>query len=48
MYSASITISPKAGHSLTGVQANFFTVSGATSVTNSTNYVIVTAVFPTT
>ena len=47
-YTATITLTPTAGHTLSGVAANFFTVSGATSVTNSANSGVVTAVFPAT
>ena len=46
VYTATITITPKTGYTLTGVSANSFTVAGATSVTNTTNSGIVTAVFP--
>ena len=46
-YTATITITPKAGYTLTGVAANFFTVSGATA-TNSINTGVVSAVFPAT
>jgi hypothetical protein len=46
VYTAWITITPKAGYTLTGVAANFFTVAGATSVTNPANSGVVTAVFP--
>jgi hypothetical protein len=45
-YTATITITPKTGYTLTGVPANFFTVAGATSVTNTTGSGIVIAVFP--
>ena len=45
-YTATITINPKLGYTLTGVPENFFTISGATSVTNSANSGIVTATFP--
>jgi len=47
-YTATITISPDANYTVTGVAANFFTVTGATSVTNSANSTTVTAVFPAT
>jgi hypothetical protein len=47
VYTATITLNPKTGYTATGV-ANFFTVDGATSVTNEANSNIVTAVFPTT
>jgi len=45
VYTATITITPKTGYTLTGVPADFFTVSGATS-TNSANSGVVTSVFP--
>ena len=48
VYTAWITITPKAGYTLTGVAADFFTVAGATSVTNPANSGVVTAVFPAT
>jgi len=44
-YTAMITLTAKAGFTLTGVAANFFTVDGATA-TNSSNSGVVTAVFP--
>jgi outer membrane protein OmpA-like peptidoglycan-associated protein len=47
-YTATITLTPTAGYSLAGVAANFFTVSGATSVTNTAGSNVVTAVFPAT
>jgi len=43
-YTATITITPKTGYTLTGVAANFFTVAGATA-TNSINSGVVAAVF---
>jgi titin len=45
-YTATITITPAAGYTLTGVPANYFTVAGATTTTNSANSGVVTAVFP--
>jgi hypothetical protein len=47
-YTATITLTAKAGRTLTGVMANFFTVSGATSVTHSVNSGVITVVFPAT
>jgi len=47
-YTATITLTPTTGYTLTGVAANLFTVSGATSDTNSANSGVVTAVFPST
>jgi hypothetical protein len=46
VYTATITLIPKTGYTLQGVAANFFTVAGAASVSNSANSGIVTAVFP--
>lgn len=48
VYTATITLTPKTGYTLTGVTQNFFTVSGATSVTNSAGSGVITAVFPST
>lgn len=45
VYTATITLTPKAGYVLTGVTENFFTVTGATA-TNSADSGVVTAVFP--
>lgn len=47
-YTATISITPKPGYTLSGVTANFFTLEGATSVSNNANSGIVTAKFPTT
>lgn len=47
-YTATITLTAKAGYKLDGVAANFFTVEGATSVSNGANSGVVTAVFPAT
>jgi hypothetical protein len=47
-YTATITLTPTSGYTLTGVTADFFTVAGATSDTNSSNSEVVTAVFPAT
>jgi len=46
VYTAWITLTPKASYTLTGVAANFFTVDGATTDTNPANSGVVTAVFP--
>lgn len=48
VYTATITLTPKVGYKLDGVAANFFTVAGATSVTNAANSGVVTIVFPAT
>lgn len=45
-YTATITLTPKVGYTLSGVAANFFTVKGATSVSNAANSGVVTAAFP--
>ncbi|BBI35559.1 S-layer homology domain-containing protein [Cohnella abietis] len=45
-YTARIALTAKPGYTFNGVSANSFTVSGATTVTNSINTGIVTAVFP--
>ena len=47
-YTATITLTPISGYTLSGVSPNFFTVAGATSVTNSADSGIITAVFPAT
>ena len=47
-YTATITLTVAAGYTLTGVSANFFTVTGATTVTHNANSGVVTAVFPAT
>jgi hypothetical protein len=46
VYTATITLTAKAGYTFEGVAANFFTVAGAASVTNETSCGVVTAVFP--
>ena len=46
-YTALIIITPRAGHTLTGVPANFFTIAGATT-TNAANSGVVIAEFPAT
>jgi hypothetical protein len=48
VYTATITLTAKAGYTLQGVAANFFTVADATSVSYAADSGIVTAVFPTT
>ncbi|MEA5038837.1 MAG: S-layer homology domain-containing protein, partial [Clostridiaceae bacterium] len=47
-YTATITLTAKAGYTLTGVAADFFTVAGADSVSNSIDSGVITAVFPAT
>lgn len=48
VYTATITLTPKSGYTLTGVAANAFTVPGATLTTNTTSSGIITAIFPAT
>jgi len=46
-YTATITLTPKAGFTLTGVAENFFTIAGTSPpATNAVNSGVVTAVFP--
>ncbi len=45
---ATITLTPATGYTLSGVAANFFTVAGANPVTNAANSGVITAVFPAT
>ena len=45
VYTATITLTVKEGYTITGVAADFFTVTGATTVTNITDSGVVTAVF---
>ena len=45
-YTATITLTTSAGYTLSGVAANFFTVTGASSVANAVSAGVVTAVFP--
>ncbi|MRN53028.1 S-layer homology domain-containing protein [Paenibacillus monticola] len=47
IYTATLTLTPKKGYTLTGVPVDFFTVTGATA-TNAANSGVVTAVFPVT
>ena len=47
-YTATITLSAKAGYTFDGVTVDFFTVAGATSVTNNADSGVVTAEFPAT
>ena len=47
-YTATITLTAASGFTLTGVTANFFTVTGATSVTHLANSGSITAEFPAT
>lgn len=44
-YTATITLTPKTGYTLTGVTADFFTVTGATSDNNDVDSGVITAVF---
>ena len=45
-YTATITLTAKPGYTFQGVPSNFFTVAGASSVSNEANSGIVTAAFP--
>jgi putative cell wall-binding protein len=45
-YTATITLSPSPEYTLTGVAADFFTVAGATTVSNIADSGVITAVFP--
>ncbi|GHV47228.1 hypothetical protein FACS1894181_00250 [Bacteroidia bacterium] len=45
-YTATITLTPKTGYTLAGVIADFFTVTGATTVANSAGSGVITAEFP--
>jgi len=47
-YTATITLTAKTGFTLQGVAANFFTVAGSSSRSNSANSGVVTAAFPAT
>ena len=47
-YTATITLAPKSGFTLTGITADTFTVAGATSVHNSVDSGVITAIFPAT
>ena len=48
VYTATITLTAKSGYTFNGTTANYFIVSDATSVTNSANTGVITAVFPAT
>jgi hypothetical protein len=45
-YTATITLTPKEGYTLEGVEADFFTVAGAASVNNAADSGVITAAFP--
>ncbi|MDN5299921.1 MAG: large repetitive protein, partial [Clostridiales bacterium] len=47
-YTATIVLTPKAGYTLSGIPANFFTVAGATAAVNNANSGVITAIFPST
>lgn len=47
-YTATITLTAKDGYTLIGVKANFFTVAGASTVSNSADSGVITAIFPAT
>ena len=46
IYTATITLTAKTGYTFNGITANYFTLSGATSVANGANSGVITAVFP--
>ncbi|MBS7525235.1 S-layer homology domain-containing protein [Fusibacter paucivorans] len=48
VYTATITLTPKTGYTLKGIAADFFTVTGATTVTNAADSGVITAMFPAT
>ena len=48
VYTATVTLSPTSGYTVTGVPQNFFTASGATEVTNPADSGTVTVKFPNT
>ena len=48
IYTATITMTPKAGYTLSGVAANFFTAAGTISVSNAANLGEITMTFPAT
>jgi len=48
VYTATITLTPKTDYTLMGIGANFFSVSGASSVSNFANSGVITATFPAT
>ena len=48
VYTATITLTAKAGYTLTGIVEDFFTVAGATGDSNPVNSGVVTVVFPAT
>jgi hypothetical protein len=47
-YTATITLTAKTGYTLQGVEADFFSVEGAATVSNSADSGVITAVFPVT
>jgi len=46
IYTATVTITPRAGYTLDGVAADFFTVAGAATVSNDANSGVITVTFP--
>ena len=46
IYTATVTLTPKAGYTFNGLPSNFFTASGSTTVTNNANSGVVTIVYP--
>ena len=47
-YTATVIITPKTGYTVDGLSQNYFTVTGATSTTNSPNSNTIVAIFPST
>lgn len=45
-YTATITLTPKTGYTLSEITTDFFTVAGVTTVSNSAGSGVVTAIFP--
>jgi hypothetical protein len=48
IYTATITLTPKTGFTLTGVTPNFFTVAGTSAAANAADSGVITAAFPST
>jgi len=46
IYTATITLTAETGYTLQGIGNNFFTVTGAKSVSNNANSGVITAIFP--
>lgn len=48
VYTATITLTAKSGYTLTGITENFFSITGAASVSNNIDSGLITATFPAT